>query len=87
MYQNLIGVLIWLIDLGHIDIEFEVSALSRYLYFPITGHLLQDLYIFKYLEIHNANYLALDPCYQRVTRDQDIQSKVQAMKDLYAGSG
>ena len=30
-FQNLIGVLRWIIELGRIDIAFEVSTLSRYL--------------------------------------------------------
>ena len=39
------------------------------------------------MEKHHINYLAFNPCYQRVTSDQDIQSKVQAMKDLYFDYG
>ena len=31
VYQNLIGVLRWLIELGYIDILLEVSLLSQYL--------------------------------------------------------
>ena len=48
---------------------------------------MQALHVFKYLEIHNANDLALDPFYQRVTSDQNIQSKLQAVKDLYVDAG
>ena len=48
---------------------------------------MQPLHIFKHPEIHNANDLAFDTCYQRVTSDQDTQNKVQAMKDLYVDSG
>ena len=62
-YQNLIGVLIWAIELGRIDIAFEVSALSRYPDFPRTGYLVQALHVFNYLEIHNANDLAFDTYY------------------------
>ena len=76
-----------IIELGRIDIAFEVSYLSIYLSFPRTGHLAQALNIFKYMEKHHINYLALNPCYQRVTSDQDIQSKFQAMKDLYFDYG
>ena len=86
-YRNIIGVLIWTIKLGRVDISFEVSPLSIYLAFSRTGHLIQDLHIFKYLEKHNINNLAFGPCYQRVTSDQDIQSKVQAVKDLYVDAG
>ena len=31
--------------------------------------------------------LTFDPCYQRDTSDQNIQSKFQAMKDLFVDSG
>ena len=48
---------------------------------------MQALHLLKHLEIYNANYLAFDPCYQRVTSDQNIQSKVQMIKDLYVDAG
>ena len=86
-YHNLIGVIRCIIELVRIDISFEVSDLSRCLDFTRTGHLVQYLHIFKYLEIHSLNDLSFDICYQRVTIYQDIQSKVQAMKDLYVDIG
>ena len=52
-YQNLIGVLRFSIELRHIDTLFEVSDLSIHPAFPRTEHMVQDLHIFKYLEIHN----------------------------------
>ena len=48
---------------------------------------MQALHILKYLAIHNKNDLAFNTCNQRVTIDQDIQSKAQTMKNLYVGSG
>jgi hypothetical protein len=60
LYQNMIGILRWAIELGRIDIAYEVSILSRYLAAPRTGHLLQCIHIFKYLEIHCENKLAFD---------------------------
>ena len=86
-YQNIIEVIRCVIELRRIEIAFEVSYLSRYLDFTRTGHLVQALHVFKYLEIHNANDLAFDLCYQQVTSDQNIQSKVQEMKDLYVDAG
>ena len=80
-------MLILVIKIQHIDIASEVSYLSRYLSFPRTVHLAQALNIFKYMEKHHINYLAFNPCYQRITSDQNIQSKVQAMKDLYVDTG
>lgn len=82
-FQNLIGVLRWIVELGRIDIAFEVSLLSRYLAYPRTGHLLQALHMFKHLEIHSKNKLSFDPAYQYVASDSDIHIMVQNMKDLY----
>ena len=48
---------------------------------------MQALHVFKYLEIHNDNDLSFDPCYKRVTSDQNIQGKVQVMEDLYVDTG
>ena len=61
LYNNLIGVLRWIVELGRIDINFEVSVLSHYLVNPRIGHLQQALHIFKYLDIHKENFLCFDP--------------------------
>ena len=82
-YQNLIGILRWLVELGRIDIGYEVSVLSRYLVQPRTGHLLQALHIFKYLEIHNDNELAMDPAYQDVEHPDIINQRIANMKQMY----
>ena len=82
-FHSLIGVLLWIIDLGRIYIAFKVPILSKISVNLKTGHLIQSLYMFKYLEIHNQNYLTFDPCYQYVTYDQDSEAKIKFMKDLY----
>jgi hypothetical protein len=38
-YQHLIGVMRWMVELGHIDIATEVSLLSSCLAYPCKGHL------------------------------------------------
>ena len=38
-FQNVIGILRWLVELGRIDIGYEVAILSSYLAMPRTGHL------------------------------------------------
>ena len=53
--QNLIGVLCWIIELGRIDITYEVSSLSKFLAKPQTGHIYQVLHIFKDLDMHIRN--------------------------------
>ena len=61
LYQNVIGILRWVVELGRIDIAFEVSLLSLYQVQPQTGHLIQALHVVKYLDIHSKNELAFDP--------------------------
>ena len=41
--------------------RLRVSCLSCYLTSPRTGHLLQALHIFKYLELHSKNTLVFNP--------------------------
>jgi hypothetical protein len=83
LYQNIIGILRWVVELGRIDIGYEVSILSRYLVQPRTGHLLQALHVFKYLDIHCKNELAFDPAVHEIDDPVQTAAKVQAMKDMY----
>ena len=61
LFQNLIGILRWLIELGRVDILVEVSQLSSYLAGPRVGHLNQCFHIFHYLSKHNNSWLPMDP--------------------------
>lgn len=84
LFQNMIGILRWVVELGRIDIAYEVSVLSRYLVQPRTGHLLQALHIFKYLDIHKENELAFDPQYQdRLRKDLETKIQIEEMKRMY----
>ena len=49
--------------------------------------MVQALHVFEDLEIYNVNDLASNSCYQRVTSDQYIKSRFQAIKDLYVYYG
>ena len=62
-YQSIIGVLRWIVELGHIDICLEVSMMSLHLALPMTGHLDQVFQIFVYLKkYHNTpTKLVYDP--------------------------
>ena len=60
LYQNLIGMLRWMCELGQIDILYETALLSQYLVSPRKGHLLQALNIFRYLKGVKKNWLVLD---------------------------
>ena len=82
-FQNLIGILRWTVELGRIDIAYELSVLSRYLAQPRTGHLVQALHIFKYLDLHRKNELAFDPAYHDVEDPALVKARMKAMKDMY----
>ena len=43
-FQNLIGVLRWIVELDRIDIASEVSSLSKFLSYSCTGHIYQALH-------------------------------------------
>lgn len=49
-YQGLIGIFIWICELGRIEIVTPVSMLSRYLVMAREGHLGQEFHIFAYLK-------------------------------------
>ena len=51
-YQNLIGVLRWIVELGRMDILFEVACMSRFTSNPRARHMQQVLNIFNYLKDH-----------------------------------
>jgi hypothetical protein len=59
-YQGLVGVLRWMCELGCIDIQVEVSLLSRFLAAPREGHLNQVSHIFAYLRNHQRSALVMD---------------------------
>jgi hypothetical protein len=86
-YQNLIGVLRWIVELGRIDINFEVSVLSHYLCNPRVGHLQQALHIFKYLDIHKENFISFDPTpliiEEPVNRLESPEERAIQMKEFY----
>ena len=89
VYQNLIGILRWICELGRMDILHEVSILSQYLAQPRIGHLQQSLNIFYYLKHHNRSYVSLDPTRfdidwkPRVYGEASPNERALAMKDLY----
>ena len=51
-FQSLIGVLRWIVEIGRIDINVEVSMLSSHLVLPREGHMQELLHIFVYLKKH-----------------------------------
>jgi hypothetical protein len=60
-YAQLIGVFRWMIELGRIDIYYEVSILSQYLASPRVGHLEAGYHVFAYLHKHDKSSIVVDP--------------------------
>ena len=82
-FQNLIGVLHWIVRLGRIDIIYKVSSPSKFLAKPQTGHIYQALHIFKYLEAHISNKLSFDPLYYMFYHFEDPDKVINEMKEVY----
>ena len=62
-YQALIGVMRWMIDIGHIDINIELSLLSSHSAISRQGHLVAVLHIVCYLKLSHNSRLAFVQSY------------------------
>ena len=60
-YHSLIGVLRWIVELGRVDINVEVSMMSSHLALPREGHLEELFHIFAYLKKHHHAEMVFDP--------------------------
>ena len=65
-YQYLIGILLWINELGRVDITIETSAMASMMAMPIEGHLEQLFHMFTYLRIKHNSLMVFD------TTDHDI---------------
>ena len=59
--QSLIGILMWIVELGRVDICVELSMMSSHVALPRQGHLNQVFCIFGYLKKHHNAEMVLDP--------------------------
>ena len=62
-YQQQVGILWWIVELGCIDIGTEVSMMASYSMAPREGHLQAVLHMFMDLSTHQQSTLVLDPSY------------------------
>jgi hypothetical protein len=60
-FQELIGILRWACELGHVDIATKVSLLLSHLALPRDGHLQQAYHIFGYLKAKPKKTIVFDP--------------------------
>lgn len=60
-YHSLIGVLRWIVELGRVDIDVEVSMMSSHLALPREGHLKELYHIIAYLKSHPNAEMVFNP--------------------------
>ena len=87
-YQQMIGILRWMIELGRIDISTEVSLMSRYLAQPRVGHMIQVLHIFSFLKSNECMDLTYDATKLVINENtilphETASYKAKTMKTLY----
>ena len=61
LYQEMIGILRWAIELGRVDIHHKMSILSAYQASPREGHFEQLVHIFSFLKRKPKLALYFDP--------------------------
>lgn len=59
-YQEIIGVLRWIVELGRVKILLETSLMSSHLALPWLGHFKQLIHMFRYLKTHPKRNIAFD---------------------------
>ena len=70
IYQELIGVLRWAVEIRRVDVLLEVSILSSHLALPRIGHL-QDVYrVFGYLKQFPKSVLYFDPMHPSIPEER-----------------
>ena len=79
-YQDLVGVLRWMVELGIVDILLETSLMSSHLALPRLGHLEQLIHIFGYLKAHPKRKLAFDAAHPNIN---ERRFKKYDLYDLY----
>jgi len=59
-YQQLIGVLRWIVELSRLDIHIHTAMMSSHMMQPREGHLKEVLHIFAYLKHHSNALMIFD---------------------------
>jgi hypothetical protein len=78
-YQQLIEILHWSVELGHIDIHLPVALLAQHLAQPRVGHLDQVFHIFSYLKQHSRSRIVMDPTKPMVDQEQFVKMDWNAL--------
>ena len=65
-YQELIGVLRWIFELGRVDILLETLLMSAHLALPRISHLEQVIHMFGYLKLHPKSKIEFDAAHPSI---------------------
>lgn len=68
-YQSLIGILRWIVELGRVDMNLEVSMMSSHLALPREGHLECLYHMFAYLKKYHNAEMVFDPTEPVIAKD------------------
>jgi hypothetical protein len=79
-YQQLLGILNWIVELGRIDVHNIVARLSAYLAAPRVGHIKAVLHVFAYLKATNNKLIEFDKTLPTLPDDNIDRDK---WKDFY----
>ena len=60
IFLQVIDILRWIVELGRVDVQLEVTKLLSFLAALRIGHMHQAFHIFKYLKNHNNFWISLD---------------------------
>ena len=69
VYQELIGIISWAVQIGRVDILLEVSLISSQLALPRVGHLQAVYRVFGYLKQVPKRKLYFDPMKPMISED------------------
>ena len=82
-YQEITGMLRWAIEIGRVDINFEISLLSSYQAAPRAGHLEQILHILAFLKKKPKLTIYFDPSEAVIDESIFRQNMSEQLKDHY----
>ena len=85
-YQELMGMSRWAIEIGRVDINYDVSILSSFQASPNRGHLKQMIHIFSYLCKYPKLKLYFDRSIPRIDHSIFQGSNVNEFKEMYRDS-
>jgi hypothetical protein len=65
-YQSQVGVLHWMVKLGHLDIITEVSLLASHSALPREGHLDAMYHLYVHIKKKHNSRMVFDPTYPKI---------------------